>query len=94
MTLFKLRLNTLHFERSRMFAVCESAAANVFETWINFMSQQWHETNLWPSRKLVAYFMPCYFRCKFPMTRVIVNGTKCLIKKPASSVAQQATFSS
>jgi hypothetical protein len=77
-----------------MFAVSESTVANVFVTWINFMSKQWRELNLWPSKELVAYFMPCDFYRKFPMTRVIVDGMECPIKKPASPVAQQVTFSS
>jgi len=57
------------------------------------MSKQWREVNIWPSKDLVKYFSPSDFKAKFPTTTVIVDGTKCHVKKPKAPRAQQATFS-
>lgn len=93
LTMIKLRLHTPDFELSRMFDVSEFSVGNIFVTWINFMSLQWHEIDIWPSRDLVSYFMPTDFWKKFPSTRIIIDGMECPIKKPAGPVAQQASFS-
>ena len=91
--MIKLRLHTPDFELSRMFDVSEFSVGNIFVTWVNFMSLQWHEIDIWPSRDLVSYFMPTDFWKKFPSTRIIIDGMECPIKKPAGPVAQQASFS-
>ncbi|XP_061190649.1 uncharacterized protein LOC133198614 [Saccostrea echinata] len=93
MTLMKLRRYLTNFELSRFFSVSESTVKNIVNTWIIFMSKQWQEVNIWPSRSLVKYFAPSDFKAKFPTTRIIVDGTKCPIKKPKAPRAQQATFS-
>lgn len=94
MTLMKLRRYTTNFELARFFSVCESTVKNIVHTWIIFMSIQWREVNIWPSKDLVKYFSPSDFKAKFPTTRVIVDGTECSVKKPKAPRAQQATFSS
>ena len=93
MVLMKLRRYTTNFELAMMFGVCESQVYNVFCTWIRFMSLQWRELDLWPSRDVVNFFMPSDFRRKFPKTRVVLDGTECPIKTPKLPLAQQATFS-
>jgi len=47
------------------------------------MSLQWIEVSLWPDCDVV-HFSPDGFKAKFATTRVIVDGTECLIKKPSS----------
>jgi hypothetical protein len=71
MTLVKLRRYTTNFELARFSPVCESTVKNIVHTWIIFMSKQWREVNIWPSKDLVKYFSPSYFKAKFPTTRVI-----------------------
>lgn len=92
-TLLKLRRNMTHFELSRLFNISEGSVKNVAYTWILFMSKQWREINIWPSRNLVRYFSPSDFKSKFPSTRVVIDGTECPIKKPKAPRAQQATYS-
>jgi len=48
------------------------------------MSLQWIEVYLWPDCYMVHFFAPDGFKAKFTTTRVIVDGTECLIKKPSS----------
>lgn len=93
MVLMKLRRHYTNFELSRMFAICEKQVYNIFCTWIRFMTLQWNEINIWPSRDLVRYFSPTDFRRKFPSTRVMFDGTECPIKRPRLPRAQQSTFS-
>ncbi|XP_069117620.1 uncharacterized protein [Argopecten irradians] len=93
MTLMKLRRYTTNFELSKFFSISDSSVKNIVYTWIIFMSKQWQEINIWPSRSLVRYFAPSDFKAKFPTTRVIVDGTECPIKKPRAPKAQQGTFS-
>src|SRR6218665_2214572 len=75
-----------------MFGVYESQVYNVFCTWICFMSLQWRELNLWPSRDLVNFYMPTDFRRKFPKTHTVLDGTDCPVKTPKLPLAQQAMF--
>lgn len=92
-TLMKLRQHRTNFEISRMFNIQEASVTNIFVTWINFMACQWGEIDWWPSREMTSYFSPTDFKQKFPLTRVIVDGTECPIMKPQDPIAQQATFS-
>ncbi|XP_056001088.1 uncharacterized protein LOC125656863 [Ostrea edulis] len=73
--------------------VLQTLVANIWITWVNFMSCQWRNIDLWPDRDVVRFFCPTDFRIKFPSTRVIIGGTECPIKKPKPPVAQQSTFS-
>lgn len=93
LVLIKLRQHKTNFELSKLFGVSEADVYNIFCTWIRFMSLQWSEIDIWPSRDLVTFFSPNDFRNKFPSTRVIVDGTECPVKKPALPLAQQSTFS-
>lgn len=93
MTLIKLRRHTPDFELSRMFAISERYVSNIFITWINFMSLQWRQLNIFPSRDLINFYMPSDFKRQFPSTRVIVDGMECPVQKPKNPLAQQATFS-
>lgn len=93
LTLIKLRRHKTNFELSRLFSVSEHSVINIWITWINFMSRQWKELDLWPTRDLVKFFSPKDFKSKFPSTRLIVDGTEIPIKKPKLPIAQQATFS-
>ncbi|XP_061187005.1 uncharacterized protein LOC133195157 [Saccostrea echinata] len=93
MVLIKLRRNTTNFELSRMFGVSEKVVQNIIITWINFMSRQWRQIDIWPAKELVHYFTPSGFMRSFPNTRVIIDGTECPIKKPKNPKAQQQTFS-
>ena len=55
------------------------------------MARQFEEIDWWLSRDLVRFYAPVSI--KFPMTRVIVDGTECPIQKPKEPSKQQATFS-
>ena len=90
--ILKLRQHISNFGLSRLFYISEFSAANIFITWVNYMSLQWHELNMWPSRDLVRYFMPEDFRRKFSNTRVILDGMECPMMKRKCPRAQQATF--
>ncbi|KAJ8927395.1 hypothetical protein NQ314_020172 [Rhamnusium bicolor] len=83
-----------HFELSRMFNVTlRDVRNNITVTWIKVMSLQWREINIWASKELVQFYAPTDFYKKFPLTRVIIDGTEIPINKPALPLAQQATFS-
>ena len=47
------------------------------------MSLHWIEVPLWPDCDVVHFFTPDGFKAKVA-TRVIVDGTECLIKIPSS----------
>ncbi|KAJ8930396.1 hypothetical protein NQ314_016791 [Rhamnusium bicolor] len=91
--LIYLRQKKTHFELSRMFNVTLRDLRNITITWIKVMSLQWREINIWPSKELVKFYTPTDFYKKFPLTRVIIDGTEISINKPALPLAQQATFS-
>jgi len=93
LTLMKLRMHLPNFQLSRMFKISESSVSNIFITWINFMSKQWRELNIFPTREMTSHFMPDDFKRCFPSTRIIIDGMECQIKKPKNPVTQQATFS-
>ena len=92
LTLIKLRTYKTNFKLSRLFGISEAEVHIVFVTWVKFMSLQWHELNLWPSREVVDFFA-LDFREKFPTTRVIVDGREIPVKGPKLPAAQQITFS-
>lgn len=93
LVLMKLRRHSINFELSRLFNISAETVANVFHTWILFMSYQWKEIDIWPSKDTVKYFSPSDFKLKFPNTRVIVGIMECPIRKPKLKKSQQATFS-
>ena len=93
LTLIKLRQHKTNFELSRLFNISESAVSNNWITWINFMTYQWKEINIWPEQDVVRCFSPQDFKRQFLTTRVIIDGTECPVKKPKSPIAQQSTFS-
>ena len=93
LTLIKVQQYKCNFELSRIFGICESDVYRIFVTWIRFMSLQWREIDLWPSRDLVKFYSPSDFRVKFPATRALMDGTECPIKKPKAPAAQQIVFS-
>ncbi|XP_062586703.1 uncharacterized protein LOC134248310 [Saccostrea cucullata] len=93
LTLIKLRQYKTNFELSRLFSISEYSVSNIWITWVNLMSCQWREIDLWPDRDIVRFFCPTDFFHKFPTTRVIVDGTECPVKKPKPPIAQQSTFS-
>ena len=86
LVLMKLRGYITNFKLSRLFNISESDVYNCFCTWTCFMSLQWRKVSL----DVVRFFAPDGFKAKFP-TRVIVDGTECLIKKPTLPKAQQST---
>lgn len=93
LTLIKLRQYKTNFELSKLFTVSTTTVENILLTWINFMSRQWREVNVWPDRDLVNFFAPRDFYSKFPTTRLIIDGTEIAVKKPKPPIAQQSTFS-
>lgn len=93
LVLMKLRQNKCNYELGIMFGITEKDVYNIFVTWIRFMSLQWREINLWPSKDLVKFYSPDNFFDKFPDTRVIVDGTECPVKQSKLPETQQATFS-
>ncbi|VDI44139.1 Hypothetical predicted protein [Mytilus galloprovincialis] len=93
LTLIKLRRHKTNFELSRLLSISEHSVTNIWITWLNFMSGQWKELDLWPSRDLVRFFSPSDFKLKFPSTRLFVDGTEMPVKKPKSPIAQQSTYS-
>lgn len=93
LTLIKLRTYRPNFELALMFKVTEKEVYYTVVTWIRFLSLQWREINIWPTKESVKFFAPFDFRDKFPETRIIVDGLENPIKKPKSATAQQVTFS-
>lgn len=93
LVLMKLRQHKTNFELGLLFSISEADVYNIFFTWVRFMSLQWSEIDIWPSRDLVKFYCPSDFRYKFPSTRVIVDGTECPVNKPSLPLAQQSTFS-
>ena len=93
MTLIKLRMYKSNEELAVCFATSTNTVANIVVTWINFMYHQWKEIDIWPSKELVHRYMPYDFGKKFPMTRIILDGTEFPIKKPKKPLLQQVTFS-
>ena len=82
-----------NFELSRMFIISESVVSNIFITWVMFMEKQWRKIALWPRRELLQYCAPSNFRQNYLNTRVIIDGTECLVKTPKNPTSQQTTFS-
>lgn len=93
MLLIKLRRNTTDFELSKIFGVSKTEVSNVIVTWINFVSDVWSLVDIWPSRKLVDFYMPNSFKKYYPSTRVIIDGTEIGIQKPSQPNDQKASFS-
>ena len=93
LTLMKLRLARTNFELSILFEINEKDVSNIFITWINFLYFTFNDINWWPTRDLVRFFSPAAFSCKYPTTRVIIDGTEIPILKPKQPVLQQATYS-
>ena len=93
LVLMKLRRYTTNSELSRLFNISELDVYNIFCAWTCFMSLQWREISLWPDHDVVCFFAPDGFKAKFPTTRVIVDGTECLIKKLKLPKVQQSTYS-
>lgn len=93
LVLMKLRRHTINFELSLFFKISEKTVENVFHTWILFMSYQWREIDIWPSKDIVKCFSPSDFKLKFPNTRVIVDIVECPIRKPKLKESQKATYS-
>lgn len=93
LVLIRLRQYKTNLELSKLFSISQADAYNIFCTWIRFMSLQWRELDIWPSRDLVQFYSPIDFKKKFPSTRIIIDGTECPVKRPSMPVAQQSTFS-
>ena len=94
LTLIKLRLNKEDEELAFFFGVTKQVVGRIFHTWLNFLSFQLHELNLWLPRSVIDDFMPEDFRKKFPNTRVIIDATEIPIERPGCTKAQAATWSS
>ncbi|XP_041971329.1 uncharacterized protein LOC121727505 isoform X2 [Aricia agestis] len=62
LTMMKLRQNKCNFELSKFFNISETTVTNIFITWANFIHQLWSRLNIWPSKKLVKYYMPEHFK--------------------------------
>jgi hypothetical protein len=90
----RIRQDIDYLPLSYMCGISQFTAQNIFVTWVNFCAKTWSEINVWPVQDLVRYYSPDDFKAKFPMTRVIVDGTEIPIKKPSNPRAQRATFSS
>ncbi|XP_038047675.1 uncharacterized protein LOC119721789 [Patiria miniata] len=93
LTVIKCRRYTPNFELSRMFKISESEVYCIFVTWMRFMSLQWREVDIWPSRDCVSFYAPSDFKRNFPTTRTILDGFEFPVKKPKAPTAQQVTFS-
>lgn len=93
MVLVKLRKNFTNSDLSEFFDISEADVYNVFCTWVRFISKQWRELQLWPTRDLIRFYAPSYFSMDFRNTRVIIDGTECPINKPKFPTAQRATYS-
>ena len=83
-TLIKLRRATPDFELTVMFSTCKKTIQNVFITWINFMALEFQAIDIWPSKKLILYYMPESFKKMYPSTRIILDGTEVPIDAPAA----------
>ena len=78
--LVKLRQDLDYLPLSHLCGVSQFTANNIFVTWVNFCARQWSEVSMWTDRDLVHYYAPQDFKVKFPMTRVIVDGTEIPVK--------------
>lgn len=94
LTLIKLRRNKQDYELGLLFDISPTSVSNVFVTWVNFIHQMWSALNIWPSKDLVAFYMPEGFRKHYPTTRVIVDCTEIPVQRPTNPVVQQALWSS
>ncbi|XP_063972068.1 uncharacterized protein LOC135159936 [Diachasmimorpha longicaudata] len=65
-TLWKLRRNSTDLELSFYFQISKPAVSNILHAWIPFIACQWQRLDCWPSRQLVAYFMPDCFKNRDP----------------------------
>lgn len=93
LTLWKLRKYPTDKELSLHFGIHVTQVENIFKTWISFMTQQWSQIDLWPSKKLVQYYMPDNFKARFPNTRVIIDGTEFFVQGSKNPEVQQSKFS-
>lgn len=50
------------------------------------MYYQWKEIDWWQSHELGQIFAPENFYSKFPLARVIVDGTVCPIMQPSRNI--------
>jgi hypothetical protein len=92
LTLIKLRTYKTNKEIALLFRIKEPEVYNIFVTWVRFMSLQWREVDIWPSREMVDYYFPIDFKSKFPSTRVIFDGTEIPIKKQGSVLDRPKPF--
>lgn len=76
-----------------MFDTSRGMIQNVFLTWINFMTLEWGQLDLWPPKELVMYYMPKAFKDTYPSTRVILDGTEFPIETSSNPSHRQACFS-
>lgn len=56
-----------------MFGVSKTEVLNVIVTSINFVNDIWSLLDLWPSRKLVDFYMPQSLKELYPLTRIIID---------------------
>lgn len=91
--MIKLRRNTPNIELSFLFNVSETSVRKIFTIWLLHSYTMWKKINIWPSRKLVDFYMPEDFKKKFPFTRIILDATEIAIEKPKDPTLQRATFS-
>lgn len=93
LTLWKLRKYPTDKELSLHFEANVKQVNNIFKSWIIFMSGQWSQIDLWPSKELVQYYMPDNFKSQYPNTRVIIDGTELHVQGSSDPHIQQSTFS-
>lgn len=93
LTLWKLRKYPTDKELSIHFGIHVTQVESIFKTWIIFMTRQWSQIDLWPSRQLVQYYKPENFKAHYPATRVIIDGTEIFCQGSSNRKEQQSRFS-
>jgi hypothetical protein len=93
LTLNKQRVHPPNMQLSIIINLSNKQVSNVFITWINVMYYQWKQVDWWPAQQTTQFYAPSGFKSSFCNTRVILDGTECLIMRPKLPTAQQSTFS-
>ncbi|SMN01597.1 hypothetical protein SPONL_2142 [uncultured Candidatus Thioglobus sp.] len=94
LTLVRLRLGLQERDLADRFGVTQSTVSVIVNTWLNLLHHHLVELNFWPSRDIVAKYMPREFATsRYAKTRIIIDATELFIEKPSDLSNQSVTWS-
>ncbi|KAJ8299946.1 LOW QUALITY PROTEIN: hypothetical protein KUTeg_021465 [Tegillarca granosa] len=91
LTLMKLRQNFDNIHLANLFLFIHRIV--IFSNWINFMFFHFGSVSIWPHRDVIIQNMPSKFKCDFPETMIILDGTKMKIQRPTALTTQSQMYS-